>query len=93
MSTVAESPASLAIRGIVTLLFGIIAVTMPLSAFWALVFVFGAYALVDGISALTSAVMRPRRNGYGWLVVEGIARQRRSDDCAVFESSTLGALT
>ena len=73
MSTIAESPTSLAIRGIATLVFGIIAITMPVSAFWALVFVFGAYALIDGISALSSAIMRPRRDGRGWLVVEGIA--------------------
>ena len=73
MSTIAQGPATLAIRGIVALLFGIIAIMMPGSAFWALVFVFGAYALIDGISALSAAISRPRRNGRGWLAVEGIA--------------------
>ena len=41
-SSIAESPAALAIRGIFALLFGIIALLLPVSAFLALVLVFGA---------------------------------------------------
>jgi uncharacterized membrane protein HdeD (DUF308 family) len=72
-STIAESPATLATRGVVALLFGIIALLMPISAFWALVLVFGAYALVDGVSALISVFTRQNRQGRGWLALEGIA--------------------
>jgi uncharacterized membrane protein HdeD (DUF308 family) len=54
------------------LLFGLIALILPTSAFWALVLVFGAYALVDGISALATAMTRRNRNGRGWLALEGI---------------------
>ena len=73
MSAIAQGPATLAIRGIFALLFGIIAILMPASAFWALVFVFGAYALLDGISALGTAISRRARNGRAWLAFEGIA--------------------
>ncbi len=72
-STIAQSPATLAFRGIAALLFGIIALAMPLTAFWALVVIFGAYALADGVFALISALTRRNRDGGGWLVVEGIA--------------------
>src|SRR5215467_7803290 len=73
MSAIVQSPASLTVRGILALLFGIIAIMMPASAFWALVFVFGAYALIDGNSALSSAISRRDRDGRGWLGVEGAA--------------------
>jgi uncharacterized membrane protein HdeD (DUF308 family) len=46
---------------------------LPVTAFWALVLVFGAYAFVDGLSALISALTHPLRDGRGWLVVEGFA--------------------
>jgi uncharacterized membrane protein HdeD (DUF308 family) len=40
------------IRGLVAFLFGILALVHPLAALMALVFVFGAWAFVDGVSAL-----------------------------------------
>ena len=72
-STIVERPGTLALRGIVALLFGIGALMLPLSAFWALVFVFGGYALADGALALVSALMHPYHDGRGWLAVEGLA--------------------
>ena len=72
-STIAQSPATLAIRGIIALIFGVVALMLPVSAFWALVIAFGAYALVDGVSALIAAITRRNRDGRGWLAVEGIA--------------------
>src|SRR5207247_658094 len=47
--------------------------TLPTTAFWALVIAFGAYAFVDGVSALIAAVKRRNADGRGWLAVEGIA--------------------
>jgi uncharacterized membrane protein HdeD (DUF308 family) len=73
MTTIVQSPATLAIRGIVALLFGVIALMLPISAFWALVFVFGAFVFIDGVSALISALSRRNRDGRGWLAVEGVA--------------------
>ena len=72
MSTIAQSPASLAVPGVVALPFGIIAILMPLTAFCARVFVFGTYALIDGISALASVISRRNRDGRAWLAVEGV---------------------
>lgn len=72
-STIVQRPGILVIRGIVAVLFGVIALILPVSAFWALLFVFGAFAFVDGVSALISALIDRRRDGRGWLAVEGIA--------------------
>jgi len=72
-SSVVQSPGTLAIRGIVALLFGIVALLLPASAFLALVIAFGAFALVDGVFALAAAITRRDRDGRGWLALEGIA--------------------
>jgi uncharacterized membrane protein HdeD (DUF308 family) len=64
---------ALVLRGIAGVLFGAIALLSPPSAVAALVLLFGAYAFVDGIFNLISAV-RVRREGkkIGALVFEGI---------------------
>ena len=41
-----------ALRGVVAIIFGVIAFFEPQSAFAALVLLFGAYAFVDGVFAL-----------------------------------------
>jgi uncharacterized membrane protein HdeD (DUF308 family) len=63
---------SVAVRGIAALVFGLIALFLPGPALFALVFLFGAYALADGIFALVSAVREDPEYGRGWLVLEGI---------------------
>jgi len=72
-STLLLSPSTLAVRGIVALLFGVVALFLPGTALLALVIAFGAYAFIDGVFALAAALTRRRRNGRGWLAVEGIA--------------------
>ncbi|MFL5309372.1 MAG: HdeD family acid-resistance protein [Myxococcales bacterium] len=64
---------ALALRGAAAIIFGIIALFWPPAAVAALVAVFGAYALVDGIFNLVAAV-RAGRAGQRWgaLVFEGI---------------------
>src|SRR5882724_8787594 len=71
-STVLQSPATLAIRGILALLFGVVALLLPGPALLGLVLAYGLYAFADGIFALASAVARRGRDGRGWLAVEGI---------------------
>jgi len=68
-----QSPGTLAIRGIVALLFGILALLLPASAFLALVIAFGAFAFVDGVFALAAAINNSDRDGRWWLALEGIA--------------------
>ena len=64
---------ALALRGTAAIIFGIIALFWPPAAVAALVAVFGAYALVDGIFNLVAAV-RAGRFGQRWgaLLFEGI---------------------
>ncbi len=45
-----------ALQGLAAVIFGVLALVWPQSALWALVMLFGAFALVDGIFALVQAV-------------------------------------
>ena len=55
-------------------MFGVIAVLMPVVTIAALVLLFAAYMLVDGIFAIVAAVRAARRHErWGRLVLEGIA--------------------
>ncbi len=61
------------LRGVFAVIFGLIALADPGIALLALIYVFGAYALIDGILAVTVAVMERRSlPRWGWLVVEGV---------------------
>lgn len=70
---------SVLIRGIVAVLFGILALFLPKLTLQVLILLFGVYALVDGIFALVAAVQAfNRRRGFtwrsvGWPILEGIA--------------------
>ena len=64
---------ALVIRGVAGVLFGIGALVWPPAAVAALVLLFGAYALVDGIFNIVAAVRVPREGGrWGWLVFSGV---------------------
>jgi uncharacterized membrane protein HdeD (DUF308 family) len=62
-----------AIRGLLAMLFGVIAFTLPGAAMLSLVLIFAAYALADGVLAIVSAV-RAASHHERWLtfVIEGI---------------------
>lgn len=47
---------AIAIRGIAAILFGLCAFWVPGAALWALIILFGAYCLVDGVFAIVAAV-------------------------------------
>jgi uncharacterized membrane protein HdeD (DUF308 family) len=64
---------AVALRGVVAVLFGIMALIWPSITLLVLVVLFGAYALVDGVVTLGSAIFGPNRGRRGWLIVEGIA--------------------
>lgn len=60
-------------RGIAAVIFGIVALAMPGIALLVLVFLFGAYALVDGVFALIAAVREAEaHNRWAHLLFVGI---------------------
>jgi uncharacterized membrane protein HdeD (DUF308 family) len=64
----------LALRGVVAILFGVIAFSQPGITLTALVWTWGAYALVDGVCALVSAVRAATSyQRWGMLLLEGVA--------------------
>ena len=64
---------SLAVRGCAAILFGIAALIWPDLTLWALVVLFGAWMLVDGVFALWAAITGQERERRWLLLVEGIA--------------------
>jgi uncharacterized membrane protein HdeD (DUF308 family) len=62
----------LTIRGVAGILFGILALVLPGITLFALVLLFGAYAFVDGLFALTAAIRRRTYARWGALALEGL---------------------
>jgi uncharacterized membrane protein HdeD (DUF308 family) len=63
----------IALRGVVAILFGIVAFAAPQAFVLSLVFLFAAYMLVDGIFAIVGAVRAAQRHErWGFLLLEGI---------------------
>jgi uncharacterized membrane protein HdeD (DUF308 family) len=64
---------AIAIRGVLGLLFGVIALVLPGATMLSLVLLFAAYMLVDGIFAIIAAVRAASRSQrWGLLTLEGI---------------------
>jgi uncharacterized membrane protein HdeD (DUF308 family) len=62
-----------AIRGVVAVLIGAIALLAPAATLLALVMIFAAYSFVDGIFAIVLAIRGARRHErWGWLAFSGI---------------------
>jgi uncharacterized membrane protein HdeD (DUF308 family) len=59
------------LRGVLGILFGFLVFAYPRTAVTVFVYLFGAYALVDGVIALALAFDVSR--GRGWVVLSGIA--------------------
>jgi uncharacterized membrane protein HdeD (DUF308 family) len=63
-----------AARGMIAIIFGFVALVWPEATKLALVFVFGAYALVDGLFAVITGLAARRYFEYWWAVLlEGLA--------------------
>jgi uncharacterized membrane protein HdeD (DUF308 family) len=75
LETLARRWWTLTLRGVIAILFGLMALIWPGITLLALVVLFGAYALVDGVIALGTAIFgdRATTGERGWLIVEGIA--------------------
>jgi uncharacterized membrane protein HdeD (DUF308 family) len=62
-----------ALRGVLAILFGLVALVLPVATMLSLVLLFSAYALVDGIFAIIAGIRKARRHErWGLLVLEGI---------------------
>jgi uncharacterized membrane protein HdeD (DUF308 family) len=65
---------ALILRGILGILFGVIAFTMPGLTFVTLIALFAAYMLIDGVFAIVSGVKAGRRGQRWWpFILEGVA--------------------
>lgn len=63
----------LALRGLLAIVFGLIALFLPGIALLAFIAVFAAYAIIDGIIAVTAAIRgRGTLPRWGWVLFEGI---------------------
>ena len=64
---------AVALRGVLAILFGVIAFFWPFALWLAVAFIFGAYALLDGSMALVLAVTGHAHAGRWWaLLAEGL---------------------
>jgi uncharacterized membrane protein HdeD (DUF308 family) len=64
---------ALAVRGVIAILFALLAFTMPGITLAVIVLLFGAYALVDGIFAIVSAIRAAHgHRRWGAFLLEGI---------------------
>lgn len=61
------------LRGVLAVVFGLYALFSPASALLALVFVFGFYAIMDGVTAVVLGVRHRRAGHWGWHVAQGVA--------------------
>ena len=69
----AESWWAVGLRGLLGIAFGLICLLVPAAAILALILLFSAYMLVDGVLAIASGI-KAARNGERWglLILEGI---------------------
>ena len=84
---------ALALRGVLAILFALVAFFMPGVTITALVLVFGAYAFVDGIFALVAGLRLAHRHGRsGGLLLEGILNILIGIICFLWPATALVAL-
>src|SRR5687768_10516185 len=63
----------IALRGVLGILFGIVALLFPIATILSLVLLFSAYMLVDGAISIVAAIRAGRRGErWGWLLANGI---------------------
>jgi uncharacterized membrane protein HdeD (DUF308 family) len=82
----------LTLRGIAALLFGLATLVWPGVTLWALVLLWGAYAFVDGVAALSAAIGDRFLRHRGWLALTGIAGIAAGVVTVVWPSMTALAL-
>ena len=83
---------AIALRGAFAILFGIVAILMPGPTLAALVLLFAAYMIVDGVLAIVAGARAARRHDrWGWLVFEGIVDLAAAAIAILFPAATIFA--
>src|SRR4051812_19211382 len=72
VAPVSLNPRWLILRGVLSILFGVLAFAWPGPGLLAIALLFGAYALVDGVCAIGTAFERGRK-GWALPALEGAA--------------------
>jgi uncharacterized membrane protein HdeD (DUF308 family) len=62
---------ALALRGVVAIAFGVVAFLLPGLTLGALILLFAAFAIVDGVSALVTGLRHPTSRRPDWLLIAG----------------------
>ncbi len=62
----------LAVHGVAAVLFGLATLVWPSMTLWALVLLWGAFAFVDGVTALSAAIADPLLVHRGWAAFSGV---------------------
>ena len=62
----------LAVHGVAAILFGLATLVWPDVSLWALVVLWGAFAFVDGVTALSAAIADPLLVHRGWVAFWGV---------------------
>jgi uncharacterized membrane protein HdeD (DUF308 family) len=60
------------LRGVLLLVLGLLMLVEPLGTLVALVWVYGVFAIVDGVVVLAQALLVRSRPGFGWWVAEAL---------------------
>lgn len=72
MRPIVGSWKQLTVHGVVAVLFGLSTLVWPSITLWALVVLWGAFAFVDGITALSAAITDPLLVHRGWAAFTGL---------------------
>ena len=73
MSNFAQNWWMLTLRGVLAVLFGVLAYQWPGATAASFVLLFGVYALLDGVAYLAAAFRPPPGTSRAWLVLGGVA--------------------
>jgi uncharacterized membrane protein HdeD (DUF308 family) len=61
------------LRGLISIIFGVLVLAFPGSAFVSLIWVIGAYIVIDGVAAVGSALMHREHYPHWWVtLIEGL---------------------
>jgi uncharacterized membrane protein HdeD (DUF308 family) len=82
----------LAVQGVAAVLFGLATLVWPSVTLWALVVLWGAFAFVDGVTALSGAIADPLLLNRGWTAFWGVTGIAAGVVTLVWPSITAQAL-